>query len=95
MITDEMVEAAAKAACDAQLGHGAWERAGLALCPEAERNYWRHSARAALSAVAPLIAAAEREACAKVVDVETNNNDDYVAYVAKRIAAAVRARGDQ
>jgi len=62
MITDEMVEAAARAACDAQLGDGAWQRAGLALpSPEAERNYWRHSSRAALSAVAPLIAAAERE----------------------------------
>jgi hypothetical protein len=56
---------------------------------------WFEGWRAAITAVAPLIAATERKACARVVDVfaigalpETASAD-----TAKAIAAAIRARG--
>jgi hypothetical protein len=56
--------------------------------------------RAALTAVAPLIAAAEREACARVAEgnwtgMPFGPNDEAAMDAADAIAAAIRARGGE
>lgn len=62
-------------------------------------NEWRTSAsamRAALAAVVPLIAAQERERCAKVADeVATLRSVPSNKWVASEIAAAIRSLGDE
>ena len=51
--------------------------------------------RAALAAVAPLIAAAEREACAAIADGTSGDPEWHgETWIAQRIAAAIRARSD-
>ena len=65
-------------------------------------NEWRTSAsamRAALAAVAPFIAKAERERCARVADAERHNTAMLTSLppqsaAALKIAAAIRALGD-
>jgi hypothetical protein len=89
-ITDEMVEAAGQAFAVSVAKPGraapmAWES-------------WAPDIRASLSAVAPLIAAAEREACAKEADshwkgMPFGNADEAAMDAADAIAAAIRARG--
>jgi hypothetical protein len=64
-ITDEMVEKAAKALCEARLWAGA---SAWALANEVEKENLIFEARAALEAVAPLIAKAENEAIAHMAD---------------------------
>lgn len=51
--------------------------------------------RAAIAAVAPLIAAAEREACAAIADGTSGDPEWHgETWIAQRIAAAIRARSD-
>lgn len=68
-------------------------------------EYWNaerkkeHGMRAALAAVAPLIAKAERERCARVADAERHNTAMLTSLppqsaAALKIAAAIRALGD-
>jgi len=83
-ITDEMVNAARKAGMDSNIGAH-------------DPCYVEFDIRAALAAVAPLIAAAEREACAQVAsDYDIGSSaDDYEAganSAARVIAADIRAR---
>jgi hypothetical protein len=87
-ITDEMVKAAAAIMYNRQA-----ERLGYVYVNFTEvfqslaadtLARWIGDARAALTAVAPLIAAQEREACAKVA----KEGGNYIA------AAAIRARGE-
>ena len=60
-----------------------------------ERATWRTYAKDAVAAVAPLIAAAERERCAKVADeVATLRSVPSNKWVASEIATAIRALGD-
>ena len=66
----DLVERAAKAMAEADLWPGAWDGNmphGYAM-HDAEKNLWYVRAEAALAAVTPLIAAAEREACAKLME---------------------------
>jgi hypothetical protein len=79
-ITDEMVEAAATA-----LAQSVDLCGGPHFCTGKEPCACRKDARAILTAVAPLIAAEEREAIAEVVDACWG---DMAA-----IVAAIRARG--
>ena len=60
------------------------------------REQLRTEARAALAAVAPLIAAQERERCATVADMYAADPDQYSSRreEAMAIAAAIRALGD-
>lgn len=80
-ISDEMVEAAAKALFAVEwndLAGSTWEKAD-----EGEKPYWRQSARAALAAAEPLIVARERERAAMIAENQPLHR--------KRIAAAIRA----
>lgn len=56
MVSDELVEAAARAILAAELWPGAWDKAN-----ETERGHVLHKARAALAAIIPAIQAEERE----------------------------------
>ena len=49
---------------------------------------------AIIAAVAPLIAAAEREACAKICDARYMGDNNREDQEARRCAAAIRARSD-
>lgn len=69
-MTVDMVERMAKAMAEADLWPGAWDGNmphGHAMS-DAEKNAWCVRAESGLAAVAPLIAAAEREACAEFTD---------------------------
>lgn len=63
MITDEMVEAAARAILAAELWPGSWEKAN-----ETERGHVLYKARAALTAVLPMIRDEVLEEAAKVAE---------------------------
>jgi hypothetical protein len=95
-ITDEMRAKAARAICRETCAE-----VGDLPCPDvgshAECSCWG-CADAAITAVAPLIAAAEREACAKEADshwkgMPFGNADEAAMDAADAIAAAIRARG--
>lgn len=95
IITDEMVDAALWAAANESL---AWR--GLPTKPADEGllypDMWRAQARAAISAVAPLIAAAEREACEKIADAAAASGRKFgredIVFGANLVAAAIHAR---
>ena len=103
-VTDEMVDAAILSEVNRQ-------RASYGIAPhlrpshvlEGERQRIEESVRVILAAVAPLIAAAEREACAQVVQTEmtTFTDPQYAGgpigafaelFACKQILNAIRAR---
>ena len=91
MTDDELIERMAQAAYDRELAIGRWR--GL---PEARKQEWLLDMRAALAAVAPLIAAAERERCWKIateLEVPTHllSDGDEASKFGDMIAAAIRA----
>lgn len=80
IITDEMVAVARRAFS------AAFVAAGDGQC----------ALTAALAVVAPMIAKAEREACARVADGTTGDPEwPGEAWIAQRIAAAIRARSTE
>ena len=101
MITDAMIEKAARAICK-EWGYE-WDGdpdEDSQVAPEISQGYddrldkrlYREAARAALSAVAPMI----REECAKVAEATTSYDDRLQQSAGclptgKRIAAAIRA----
>jgi hypothetical protein len=97
-ITEEMRAKAARAICRetcAEVGDLPCPDVG----PHAECSCWG-CADVALTAVAPLIAAAEREACAKVAEgnwtgMPFGPNDEAIMDASDAIAAAIRARGGE
>ena len=104
-ITDEMVEAGALAAKNLELSKDG-SPAVASFLDAYDAEYWREDARAAIAAVAPLIAAAEREACARIAERRTSEGvasaalalagSDYMRGMtdtSEAIAAAIRARG--
>ena len=103
-ITDEMAEATAVELwrADGATRWGAncrlWEAVG-----DHAKNRWRARARDIIAAVAPLIRAQEREACAKVADYgvarasrdwRVQEKADGAEEMAREIADAIRARGE-
>jgi hypothetical protein len=50
LLTEDVIEAAARAMQECGQSHGVWENIALMT-----RNYWRRRARAALSAALPMI----------------------------------------
>ena len=106
-IPAEWVERAAEAAWQADSLRAAgrfrllpWEDAGEGVHPK-----WRSVAAAIIAAVAPLIAAREREACAAMIETHVYSNGSEGPYLRltpeakhdlhhRLIAAAIRARTD-
>lgn len=96
MITDEMIEAAAKAIYKDRNGEGCtrWQHQNSLV-----KSAYRSDARAALEAVAPMIRAAAMEEAAKIAGADagmtTHGNMDFGPNVATRIAVAIRAAGGE
>jgi hypothetical protein len=94
-ITDEMVEVGAEIAWNAVYTGpiAQWSCSGIDEAGPSthERDEMRRQVRAALTAVAPLIAAQEREACVEIIIdmAKTHWNLD-----SGELAAAIRARGE-
>lgn len=62
--------------------------------PPSEEQHWEgYTAKRIVAALEPLIAAAEREACAKVCDSYDVADDVNSSDTAEGIAIAIRARG--
>lgn len=95
-ITDEMVEIAARAAMNTARARGGLPPLGNIDEGFQDADLWRAEARAALSAVAPLIAAQEREACAMVAGDGARRfshlSDKYRALMG--VAFAIRGRAE-
>ena len=95
LVTDEMVEIAAIKAAEAEPWMTPWLR-----LEEFQRRTWRVAERAALTAVAPLIAAQERERCRLIAeavahDYEQSDPRHDTAWLISdtiRDSAAIRAR---
>jgi hypothetical protein len=102
-ITDEMVEivtAVIRRASDPDM------RCTETKCASADFCMCRNDAREALTAIAPLIAAAEREACARVADdyaretfsktapAVIHSPAEWMAHGAEDVAEAIRARSN-
>ena len=95
MVTEEMVEVAGEAAFRSDPG----QRTPWHYLPQKMKEEWRLEMRAALAAVAPIIAKAERERCAELAE----THEWFVGGIgtkapgsgeAKAIAAAIRGIGD-
>jgi malic enzyme len=88
-ITDEMVEAAAQ--CIAETTGNCWVMCSSGqscpLCADPQRCPCRDTARDVLTAVAPLIALAEREECAKIPDAFVATADAFEAKGVKHTMA--------
>lgn len=93
IITDEMREAVARAI--AQQGFGRpWDDFYQCDARDTDQNDLIEYAQAALEAAVPLIAAAERAACAEIAeDYEIGGTDPWTA--PSRIAKAIRSRGGE
>lgn len=105
-LSTRMVEAAAEAAYSRGQNMGPW----LSL-PTKMKAEWRNDIRAALTAVAPLMAQAEREACARVAGEHADHylrmflqdakegkispHFEHKNRAALDIAAAIRARSTE
>jgi len=92
MQKDAMIERMGKAMAEADLWPGAWDGNmphGYAMS-DAEKNAWVARADAGFDTVAPLIAAAERERAAKMVEEYGCHNCEMDV----ELAAAIRARSD-
>lgn len=92
VVTEEMVE---KAACRIALHVGCGDPSDFRDCNRKTCDC-RAAASDALAAVAPTIAAQERERCAVVADMYAADPDQYSSRreEAMAIAAAIRALGD-
>lgn len=99
-ITEELIEVAALAMINAVRTSRGWPAIDAIPDDFQDADKWRFEARAAITAVAPLIAAGEREACEGIAlwhvaqlvkDGPRNSREVHGAYTA--IAAAIRARG--
>lgn len=71
------------------------EEAGMERCKCEPRCHLHTGGMGSLTYFAKLVAAAEREACAKVCDAVQKKNEDDGAWMweARNCAAAIRARG--